>query len=299
MKKRILLIGFLLFVAILGWRIYSTSQRKAELKAQRNPVVVPRVEVTQPVNREAKETIESWGTAEANRTVPIQSTVNGKLLRWKVSEGKSIQPGEILAIVDRDLAPQEFNRVEVISSTAGVFTKQLVDEGASITPQTMLGVIEDLATIVVPVKVSQNDVGKIRNGMAVEFDCSSYPNTIILGVVKRIDNVSDPVSHATRVEVVLHDQRIKPGMHLRAFFLLQKYEALFIPTSSVLEQDTTSIAAVVKNGRVSRVKINVGMRRGDWRIVRSGLTTNDSIIVSGVDQFYDGDSVVVARSVGQ
>ncbi len=295
-KKYILLLFVIVLVGVLAWRVRSTIVEKAVLRAQVNPVVYARVEVATPKTKGVMDAIETWGQATANATVTVTPTLGGKILEQRVDVGSVVKQGDVLAKIDRNLQPLEYSQTDLISPASGVITKKFLDNGAMITTQTPIYLIEDVSNILIQAPVAQKDIGKIRKGLTAEVRCSAYPNEVFHGNVTKIEPTANDASHATMTEITIKDSRLKPGMYLQVRILIQNREALFIAGSSLQTQNGKQLATVFRAPMVHKMPVTTGIKDSDWVEILSGLSNNDTVVTSGSDFLTDGDTVIVAGS---
>jgi RND family efflux transporter MFP subunit len=111
-----------------------------------------------------------------------------------------------------------------------------------------------------------------------------------------IANQVDPATGTIRVRAVMPnaDQFVTPGLFGRVKLQTRPpYEALIIPDEAItLDQTRRIVMGVNAEGVVEPKEIKVGPRIGTFRVVTSGITENDSIIVNGLMRARPGGKVV-------
>jgi cobalt-zinc-cadmium efflux system membrane fusion protein len=77
--------------------------------------------------------------------------------------------------------------------------------------------VANLDRVWVLANVFESDLGRVREGQAVEISTLSYPDTPLRGHIDRVYHVLDPASKTMKVRCVLPnpDHQLKPGMHAR------------------------------------------------------------------------------------
>src|SRR3989304_1791614 len=95
--------------------------------------IVP-VEPTRPARQEIVETIHASPNIEADSEVTIYSKGNGKIAQNLVKMASSVQPGQVVAVVNRDEVGYEFKPFEVKSDAKGVVARLMVHPGAMVGP---------------------------------------------------------------------------------------------------------------------------------------------------------------------
>lgn len=134
----------------------------------------------------------------------------------------------------------------------------------------------------------------VHVGLANE---TGYPHT---GRVDFLDPQVNPTLGTVRARAVLPnpDRIFTPGLFARVQFVSgQKAEALLIDDKAILtDQDRKYVYAVDKDGKAQRKDVVLGGLVDGLRVVRSGLTPEDRIVVVGLQKiFYPGMPVAPAE----
>jgi RND family efflux transporter MFP subunit len=116
-----------------------------------------------------------------------------------------------------------------------------------------------------------------------------------------VDNALDTGSGTirARAEVANPTGFLTPGMfgHMRLLGA-HTYQALLIPDVAVVTDQARQVAYVVgPDGTVGQRVVEVGRLVNGLRVVRSGLTPTDRVIVSGVQRARPGRKVKVKPGV--
>jgi RND family efflux transporter MFP subunit len=105
------------------------------------------------------------------------------------------------------------------------------------------------------------------------------------GVLEFTDNAIDANSGAVRLRATIRNGAgfLRPGMFGHAQVVGSKpYQAMLIPDSAIVADGIRRIAIVVApDGSTSPRPLVLGPLSGSLRVVRSGLTANDRVIVNG------------------
>lgn len=120
----------------------------------------------------------------------------------------------------------------------------------------------------------------------VEIRLQDQPNYAVKGQMDFVDNALDPSSGTIRGRAIVPnpDHFLTPGMfgHLR---LLGSgtYQALLIPDDAITTQQSDQVVYVVGEGnKLEQHKISTGPLVDGLRVVRSGLSPNDEVVIQGV-----------------
>jgi RND family efflux transporter MFP subunit len=129
----------------------------------------------------------------------------------------------------------------------------------------------------------------------VEIELSDETNFSRQGTLDFVDNVLDRSSgtlHA-RATVPNPDLLLTPGEFARVRLVLgAPATALLVPDAAVLpDQSQHIVLTVAPDGTVVPKAVEIGDLRGGLRVIRSGLTRNDAVIIDGIAHAAPGSKV--------
>lgn len=205
---------------------------------------------------------------------------------------------------------------EVRAPIAGKIGRNLVDVGNLVGrgEPTHLATIVAAAPVYVSLDVSESDVLAIRR----EEGRASRPADLPAGMIApgqwrpcelaladetefrfkgRVDFV-DPALDATtgtlrvRTRFENTDDRLLPGLFARVRFAMSNRKSLVVPEAALL-RDQQGRYAMVVNGKdeVEARRVTIGVLDGTMRVVESGLSADDRVIVLGVLKARPGSKV--------
>jgi RND family efflux transporter MFP subunit len=181
-----------------------------------------------------------------------------------------------------------------------VVAERLVDEGQTVAAHTPLLRIIELDPLQAVIYVSERDYGRLQPGQAVELSSDSYPEQRFAGKIVRIAPMFREATRQARVEVTVAnpDQRLKPGMFVRATVVLERVaEAVSVPEQAVTSRhDRTGVFLVSDDGRrVLWREVRTGIRDGDRvQLLTEGLS--GQVVTLGQQLIDDGSFIVLPGS---
>ena len=114
----------------------------------------------------------------------------------------------------------------------------------------------------------------------------------------RLDFISNEVKRSTgttRLRGVFPNKNheLASGLFVRVKIPVSKpYKALLIPERALAtDQDIKYVYVVGANGEATRKVVELGAQQGDMRIIKSGLTPGDRVIVKGLQRVKPGQKV--------
>lgn len=189
----------------------------------------------------------------------------------------------------------------LLSPLDGVVLQRRVDPGALVGPSTgpvLTVVATDALRVFLP--VTERDAASVRVGMEAEVSVDALPGRSFTARVERLAPAFDPVARTLDAEVLIPnpDGALRPGMYGRAVVFTGLHPAaIMVPAGALQRTGERWFAYVVRDGRVARREVSVGVDEGDAMEVVRGLAVGDELVVAGLDALSDGASVRVARGV--
>jgi len=157
----------------------------------------------------------------------------------------------------------------------------------------------------------QQNLAQLSNGMPARLLIDAYPDRTFEGKLTAINPGLDQITRSISLRATFDnaDQLLHPGMFVRVQVLLpEKSDVLVIPALSVLRapsgdsvfviEDAASTNDTAKAGlKVRQQLIRVGIERGDFISVQTGLKAGEKIVSSGQFKLRTGMSVVEQNDV--
>jgi RND family efflux transporter MFP subunit len=192
-----------------------------------------------------------------------------------VAISKDAQPGEMISPV----------------SAGGGFTRSGI------------ATIVDMSSLEIEVDVNESYINRVHPAMPVEAVLDAYPDWRIPAHVIATIPSADRQKATVRVRIGFEqlEPRILPDMGVKVSFLNERPPSdaaaararLLVPTSAVRSSDGRSVVFVMRDDRVERRAVSVGMASGDQTEVTSGVSAGERVVVEGPQTLKDGDKVKV------
>jgi RND family efflux transporter MFP subunit len=215
-------------------------------------------------------------------------------------------------VAERQVAAQETDLKDTVVRAPfdGIAISKDAQPGEMISPvsagggftRTGICTIVDMASLEIEVDVSETYINRVKPGQPVEAVLDAYPDwripTHVITSVPTADRQKATVK--VRIGFEQLDPRILPDMGVKVSFLEERTPEsanvpvkprLLVPKSAVRTEGTQSVVFVVRDDRVERRAIKVGVAQGDQVEVISGLTSGEKIVVEGHDGLADGTRV--------
>jgi HlyD family secretion protein len=207
-----------------------------------------------------------------------------------------------LAAVDR--VRTMLGYTEIRSPYAGTVTSRAVDTGHFVQPVSgaegrPLVEVARSETVRIFVEVPELEAAQVDAGDPVEIRVQAADGPVIHAAVTRTSGSLVESNHSLRVEIDVPnpENRLRPGMYATVTILLaERPEGLVIPVTAVVRDSAATLCCAVRDGKVERRPIDLGLRSGSLVEVRSGLDESTPIVTRQPERFQDGQAVRVATS---
>jgi len=208
-----------------------------------------------------------------------------------------------------DSAVLNLQYTEVKAPIDGRISRNLIDVGNLIeggeNQQTLLTRIVSLDPINFYFEIDENNYLKYSrlfksgegptakaNTTPVKIKLMDENNFIHEGVIDFVDNVFDPESGTLLVRATVNnpDNLMQQGQFGRLQLPASKpYKAVLLPDRYVInEQDQYFVMTVDKDNKVARKPVTVGPLVDNLRVIRTGLTKEDHVLLSNIQMMRPG-----------
>jgi RND family efflux transporter MFP subunit len=139
-------------------------------------------------------------------------------------------------------------------------------------------------------EVLETEVVKIAAGQKARVAASGAGN--VGGTVRLVSPAVDKDTRLGRVRIFLGDDpRLRIGSFARATIDTAQNKGLAVPSSAVVFDAEDAFVQVVRDGRVKRNDIKIGLISGGSIEVREGLEPGDTVVARAGTFLRDGDAV--------
>ncbi len=124
----------------------------------------------------------------------------------------------------------------------------------------------------------------VRVGSQLRVEAPALGGATLIGTIRAVDGVLDPMTRSARVRAVLDDPQrlLKPGMFVNASLVVELGEVLAIPESAVLDTGTRTLAFVAKGDGVFEPReVVLGQKAEGFYEVKAGVAEGEPVVTSG------------------
>lgn len=194
---------------------------------------------------------------------------------------------------------QQIADASLISPINGVITKKNMETGEFANLGATIATVVDISTLKSIVMVSENDVYKLKEDMAVTISSDIFPDKEFKGKINFISPSGDD-SHNYEVEVLIDNSNkvaIKAGTFIKVHFDIKgDAKTLQIPKLALVEGVKNPFVYVSTGTKPVLRKLILGRDLGENVEVISGLKAGEPVITSGQINLTESSVIEVINS---
>ena len=234
----------------------------------------PGIIVTEVVEKEFSENIETFGTAISKKTESFK--IRKDDLDGDLKLKNFVKKGEILI---------KLKSGNIIAPFSGVLGYTGLTEDILVTNNIIIITLDDNSIIYSDIKIPENYSASIKKGLPVEVKISSYKDKIFSGEVDFVSSRinADTRSLLSRIKVKNDDLNLISGSLLEVSVKFNLRNSLSVPDTSVMvEGDKSYVYLIDDENTANKTEVITGLR-GDKSIeIISGLNVGDIIVAEGL-----------------
>ena len=190
------------------------------------------------------------------------------------------------------------NKTQITAPFAGVISARQANAGDIVSPGTALFTIIDPSTMRLEASIPAQSLSSVRVGMPVEFSVAGYDTHRFTGRVTRINPAADPATRQVRIIATIPNAgaALVTGLFAEGRVASESRTAPVVPVAAVDERGVRPWVMRIKNGRVERVEIELGLKDDQTEMVeaRAGLTPGDTLLLGTARGLSAGTPVKVS-----
>lgn len=291
----------LLFGGLISLRFITLKQPASPTRLSSRGMIEKVVVKVMPVEREDLNFILAYvGSLKAKDEINVFSKVSGKLVEYSVSEGETIQKGQVLALIDRDETGLKYELAPVESPISGIVGRTLLDKGANVLPSSgltggsPLAIVVNMEEMIVRLNIPEPDISYIKKGLKAQIKVDAYPDDNFWGEISKVSEVVDTQTRTLPIEIIIPNSKhqLKSGMFCRINIIASQHkDALVILQDALVQEIGQNYVFIVEDHTAKKKKITLGIREAHRIEVLEGLAEGQKVIVFGQQGLKDGTSV--------
>jgi membrane fusion protein, multidrug efflux system len=195
-------------------------------------------------------------------------------------------------------AEKSYRSTTVTAPFAGVVSERPVSPGDIVQPGSALFTVVDPSSMQLEASVPAEQLASIRVGLPVNFTVSGYPGRQFLGHITRINPTADPTTRQVRIYVSIPNagRTLVGGLFASGRLSSATRMGLIVPTSAVDVRGTSPSVVRVRQGKVEKVPVQVGLadKSSESIEVTAGLQAGDTLLVGAAQGITPGTLVRIS-----
>lgn len=192
-----------------------------------------------------------------------------------------------------DITKALIEKSEVRAPFDGRLGLRTVSPGAYVTPQTVLGSIQENGPVKIDFNLPEQILSHVKIGSEITVKGSDGVSRT--ATIRALDAQINPQTRNVKARAVLKQGTLTPGGYVNVF-LDDPMRGILVPTQCVIPDATGNKVLRVQDGKGVFVPVKTGSRNDKVVEIQDGLQPGDSIVVVGV-LFVRPNSPVTVRSV--
>jgi membrane fusion protein (multidrug efflux system) len=200
-------------------------------------------------------------------------------------------------------AEKAYRSTTVTAPFSGVVSERPVSAGDVVQPGTALFTVVDPSSMRLEASVPAEQLASIRIGVPVSFTVSGYPGRQFVGRITRINPTADPTTRQVRIYVSIPNEgrSLVGGLFANGRMSTATKMGLVVPQSAVDVRGTIPSVMRVKQGKVEKVQVQVGLtdKTSETIEVLSGLQAGDTLLLGAAQGITPGTLIRITAPATQ
>jgi len=198
-------------------------------------------------------------------------------------------------------AREQLERTRVVASIDGVVSERPVNTGDVVQIGTVMFTIVDPSAMNLEATIPADQINQVHIGDRVTFQVTGFQGRTFDGRVDRINPAADPATGQVRVYVSVPNRGkdLVAGLFAEGRIASEHHVGLAVPINAVTTQAGTAMVTVVRNGKIDKVPVQIGIKDDLTEQVelRSGVKEGDIVLVGAAQSLTPGTEVRIADLV--
>ncbi len=263
-----------LFFLIIAIVIIGRTMIGNHFKKKFSKMPPPGIIITEVVNKEFSQKIETFGTAISKRSETFKIKKDDLIEDLKLKN--FVKKGEVLI---------KLKSGDVIAPFSGVLGYTGLTEDILVSNNIVIITIDDNSTIYSDIKIPENYSAYIKKGLPVKVKIASYKDKIFEGEVDFVSSRinADTRSLLSRIKVKNKDLELISGSLLEVSVKFDLRNSLSVPDTSVMvEGDKSYVYKINDENIANKIEVKTGLRSEKNIEIVSGLVQGDIIVAEGL-----------------
>ena len=266
----IILVFFLIIALVVIGRTMIGNHFKKKFGKRPPPGII----ITEVIQKEFSERIETFGTAISNKSKTFKIKKDDLIGELKLKS--FVKKGEILI---------KLKSGNVIAPFNGVLGYTGLTEDIFISDNIFIITLDDNSIIYSDIKIPENYSAFMKKGLPVEAKISSYKNKIFKGEIDFVSSRinADTRSLLSRIKIRNDNLELISGSLLEVDVKFNLRDSLSVPdTSVIIEGEKSFVYKISEDNIANKNEVKIGLRTDKRIEILAGLDEGDIIVAEGL-----------------
>jgi membrane fusion protein, multidrug efflux system len=180
-----------------------------------------------------------------------------------------------LKVIDAQL-----DKTVIRAPFSGQLGLRQVSPGAYVTPQTLIGTLQQNDKVKIDFTVPETYAGFVKKGNRVRIQTNESEESIS-ATIAAVEPQINSVTRNIKVRALLADGNILPGSFVKVL-LDQNRKSIVVPTNAIIPDAFLNQVVVIKNNKAVFTTVETGLTNASKVELIKGVEAGDSIVVSGM-----------------
>ena len=266
----IIIIFFLIIIIVVVGRAMIGNHFKKKF----NKIPPPGIIVTEVIEKEFSEKIETFGTAISKESKTFKIKKDDLLGDLKLKN--FVKKGETLI---------KLKSGNILAPFSGLLGYTGLTEDILVSNNIIIITLDDNSVIYSDIKIPENYSAYIKKGLPVDVKITSYKDKIFKGEVDFVSSRinADTRSLLSRIKIENNDLELISGSLLEVAVKFNLRNSLSVPDTSVMvEGDKSYVYKINDENIANKTEVKTGQRSNKNIEIISGLAEGDIIVAEGL-----------------
>jgi|TARA_B100001769_G_scaffold256832_1_gene234454 membrane fusion protein (multidrug efflux system) len=266
----IIIIFFLIIATVIIGRTMIGNHFQKKFSKRPPPGII----VTEVVEKEFSEKIETFGTA-----------ISKKSKTFKIKRDDLFGDLKLKNFVKKGETLIKLKSGNIIAPFSGVLGYTGLTEDILVSNNIIIITLDDNSIIYSDIKIPENYSAYIKKGLPVDVKITSYKNKVFKGEVNFVSSRinADTRSLLSRIKIDNKDLELISGSLLEVAVKFDLRNSLSVPDTSVMvEGDKSYVYKINDENIANKTEVKTGLRSDKNIEIISGLTEGDIIVAEGL-----------------
>lgn len=176
---------------------------------------------------------------------------------------------------------------------SGELGLRLVSQGAYVTPNTLIGTLQQTDKVKIDFSVPETYADVIKKGDKIKV-LSANATEPLDATIHAIEPQVNSVTRNIKVRAYLSNGIILPGAFVKVI-LEQQHQSIMVPSNAIIPDQLSNQVVVVRKNKAVYTDVETGVRNASQVELTKGVNIGDSIIVSGMLSVRPNATVKVSK----